>query len=111
MNETEFHQVCEDLWRRRLTPEEESRLLAHWAAHPEARAEVETEIALTQFLRQLPDVAVASNFSARVLEQVDLETSRVSRIHPFLRWSRRFWPQAQLPRVAFAVLALALVGL
>lgn len=111
MNEAEYHQVCEALWRRRLTPEEESRLLAYWAVHPEARAEAEAETALTQFLRQLPDVPVASNFTARVLQLVDLETPLLTPARSLQRWRRWLWSRAWLPRVAFALLVLSLVAL
>lgn len=111
MNEAEHHQICETLWRRRLTPEEESRWLAYWAVHPEARTEAEVETALTQFLRQLPDVPVASNFTASVLQLVDLETPRVTQARSIQRWRRWLWSRAWLPRVAFALLVLSLVSL
>ena len=78
-----------------LTPEEESRLEAWLAAHPEARAAWEEDRALGRALQALPDAPLASNFTARVLQAVDLEESRVERGRraPERSWLRVFWPR------------------
>ena len=46
---------------------------AHLAAHPEAQADWEAEAGLNDALGRLPDVAVSSNFTARVLQAVERE--------------------------------------
>ena len=62
-----------------LTPEEESRLEAWLAAHPETRAAWDEDRALGRALQSLPDAPLASNFTARVLQAVDLEETRAER--------------------------------
>ena len=78
-----------------LTSEEESRLEAWLAAHPEARTAWEEDRALGRALQALPDAPLASNFTARVLQAVDLEESRVERGRraPERSWLRVFWPR------------------
>src|SRR5438067_2362092 len=102
-NDPGFRKWREISWRRKLTPAEEAELRAWLAVHPEARAEWEAEIALTNTLvRSLPDVPVASNFTARVLQAVDRETAaREPRLPGWQPWKR--W----LPRVALGALAVA----
>lgn len=85
-----------------LTPEEESRLEAWLAAHPEARAAWDEDRALGRALHSLPDAPLASNFTARVLQAVDLEEARAERAgHAASRsWLRVFWPRAGWAGVA-----------
>jgi len=48
--------------------------LREWlAAHPEAQESLDLETGLTEALRKVPDVPVASNFTARVLQAVERE--------------------------------------
>jgi anti-sigma factor RsiW len=79
-------------WRRKLTAEEAARLRAWLESHPEARADFDVEAALTDTLGQLPDAPMPSNFTARVLQAVELEAARErrSRGHWFWRW-RPVW--------------------
>ena len=58
-------------------------------------ADLELEARLTRALARLPDVAVPSNFTSRLMQAVDLEESRRSR-----RWSFGWNWHALLPRLA-----------
>jgi anti-sigma-K factor RskA len=61
---------------------------------------------LRELLSRLPDAPVPSNFTARVLQAVDLEESRRARKWNFiLNW------RAFLPRAAVAAVAVLLAGL
>jgi negative regulator of sigma E activity len=61
---------------------------------------------LRKMLSRLPDAPMASNFTARVLQAVDLEESRRARQWSFiLNW------RALLPRVAVAAVAICFAGL
>ena len=88
-----------------LTPEQESRLEAWLAAHPGARAAWDEDRALGRALQALPDAPLSSNFTARVLQAVDLEDSRAERERraPERSWLRDFWP-----RVGWAAVAVLL---
>ncbi len=94
--------------RRGLTIEEQARLEAWLAAHPEEREHWQEETRLTALLLRLPPAPMSSNFTARVRHAVERAAA-----HPtpagLLRWrawatTLRFgWPTAT------AALALALV--
>jgi hypothetical protein len=61
---------------------------------------------LRALLSRLPDAPVASNFTARVMQQIDLEESRRVRKWNFiLNW------HAFLPRAAVATVAILFAGL
>jgi hypothetical protein len=61
---------------------------------------------LRELLSRLPDAPVASNFTARVMHQIDLEESRRSRKRNFFfNW------HAFLPRAAVAAAAIVFAGL
>src|SRR5262249_40432154 len=106
MNEPRYHQLLEAAWRRRLTATEEAELRAWLAAHPELRADWETETALNEHLVQLPDAPVSTNFTARVLQAVERESAGVQR--PASRWP---WIlHSLLPKAAFAALFLLVGG-
>src|SRR5215212_9052056 len=79
--------------KRELTPEDESRLESYFSADPRARAEWEEERALSRAVQSLPDVAVSSNFTARVLHEVDLAESALKREHSRPAWWQRIWPK------------------
>ncbi len=90
-----------------LTPEEESWLEAWLAAQPEARAAWDEDRALGRALQSLPDAPLSSNFTARVLQAVDLDERRTTREHraPERSWLSVFWP-----RLGWATAALLLTG-
>jgi hypothetical protein len=75
MNESEFEALLEAARRRRLTPGEEAQAGAWLALHPERRAEWEAETQLSRLLNQVPDAAVSSNFTARVLQAARREAA------------------------------------
>ncbi|HXI53599.1 MAG TPA: hypothetical protein VNH84_18930 [Candidatus Saccharimonadales bacterium] len=104
MNEADFKILMETSWRRPLSEQERGQLEAWLAAHPEARAEWESEQALNRGLRALPDAPVASNFTALVLQAVERE-GRVAVREP---WGRRLqhWLARPLIRLSWAVLVL-----
>ena len=69
-------------------------------------ADAELEARLTRMLARLPDVPVSSNFTARLMQAVDLEESRQPR-----RWSLAWNWHALLPRVAVTAAAVVFAGL
>ena len=90
-----------------LSPEEESKLEAWLAAHPDARAAWNTDRALGRVLHSLPDVPVSSNFTARVMQELDKEEARASRRVSRSRGWRLLWPRLGW---ATAAVALAVFG-
>lgn len=96
------HPLRETSWQRRLTPSERAELDTWLASHPEAAPDWQEDLALTEALHRLPDVPLASNFTARVvdaaLQDAAAETRERSRQVPW-NWSRARW----LPRLAFGL--------
>jgi anti-sigma factor RsiW len=103
-NDPIYNHLRELSWRRKLTGAEEAQLRAWLAAHPEAQADWDTEARLNAALGRLPDVPVPSNFTARVLQQVEREAAAQlrQRGRPWQFWRRLRW----LPKVAFAAIVL-----
>ena len=87
----------EPLWRRKLSAPERAAL--------RAQPELELEARLTDALAKMPDAPVASNFTARVLEAVELEELQAARSG--WRWDWRLL----LPRVAVAAAILVFTGI
>src|SRR5256885_6899122 len=99
MNIPDYQRLRELAWRRKLTPAE----LAEWrAAHPEAAADAEAEAALSDALARLPDAPVPSNFTARVLQDLEREATRPA---PRTRDWFWFW-RVFVPRAAAASLVV-----
>jgi len=69
--------------------------------------ELEAEARLTDALAQMPDVPVPSNFTARVLDAIELEEKRSALAVRAGRWNWR----ALLPRVAVAAAVVMVCGL
>jgi ferric-dicitrate binding protein FerR (iron transport regulator) len=86
-----------------LSPEEESKLEAWLAAHPDARAAWEADRALGRVLQALPDTPVSSNFTARVMQQLDLAEAQERRKQGGWRllWPRLGWTTAALALAVF----------
>jgi len=84
----------EAAWRESLSHAELDQI-RHWlATHPDAQAEWQVEISLTDALKCLPDAPVPSNFTARVLSAVEADPAR----HPsptsgIMDAIARLWPQ------------------
>src|SRR5262245_66668141 len=111
MSDSLYKELLEASWRRKLTPEEETRLQHYLAAHPEAQAEWEDEMALSFHLRQLPDAPLSSNFTARVLEAVELEQRRQERARPISRLARgREWMKQHLTQAVYVAMLCGLLG-
>ncbi len=72
----------------------------------ETSADLEFEARLSKALARLPDALVASNFTARVMQAVELEESRLSR-----KWNFRWNWHVLLPRVAVAMALMVFTGL
>jgi negative regulator of sigma E activity len=69
-------------------------------------ADAELEARLTRMLARLPDAPASSNFTARLMQAVDLEESRRTR-----RWSFAWNWQALLPRTAVTAAVILFTGL
>jgi len=105
MNDPGVQRWRELSWRRKLTPAEEAEFRGWLAAHPDARVELEAEVALTTALAELPDVPLASNFTAQVMQAVEREdAARATRSPGRLGWQP--WKR-WLPRMALGALAVA----
>jgi anti-sigma factor RsiW len=92
MNDLRFNELREASWRRPLTASEEAELQTWLAAHPEARSEWDSDVALNQDLMSLPDAPMPSNFTARVLQAVEREFLVRGRHPSHWRWVSRFLP-------------------
>jgi hypothetical protein len=77
--------------------------------HPETHNEWEAESVLNRLLEQLPDAPVASNFTARVLQAVGRESAAAARRESVFDRVRQ-WFSRPAPRVAWALLLVALLG-
>jgi len=104
-NDPLYHRLLEISWRRKLTDAEAAEVRAWLAAHPEAQGQWQLEAGLNDLLEQLPQAPVPSNFTARVLAQVQREIARDT--HPQRPgWHWWNWGSSWLPRTAVAALVL-----
>ncbi len=107
MNELEYNRLQEISWRRKLTAEEEGRLQTLLLTSSEAQLEWEEDAALTHALDQLPNVPISSNFTAQVLQTLDLELAAEERQGRKSRdW--RWWVHQFLPKAALGLLTVSL---
>lgn len=93
-------------WRGELSPAEQAEVNAWLEAHPESLGEWEVETGLSQGLQRLPNVPVASNFTARAVEAAQRAGSTPAR-GAWPRWLERFGRLKWLPRTAFAAVFLS----
>ena len=100
-----YERLREIGWRRPLSETEQTELRRWLAAHPEHQSDAEVEAALTQALAKLPDAPVPSNFTSRVLQAIERETSALE--HTARRAAVPWW-RALIPRLAVAT---AVVGI
>jgi anti-sigma factor RsiW len=94
-----YERLREISWRRKLSSGEERELREWLAAHPDSQESFESEAGLTEALRKIPDVPVASNFTARVLQAVEREANAEARKKQS-RWKGWRRLPRWLPRVA-----------
>ncbi len=80
MDKSVYQKLKELSWQRKLSPQEQAELVALVAAYPELETDWNDDAALTDCLNQLPDAPVSSNFTARVLQAIELEETRISRV-------------------------------
>lgn len=105
INDSNYEQLRELSWRRKLTAAEEACLAQWLAEHPESQEEWDLEVGLNDSLAGLPDVPVASNFTARVLEAAKsgARAQRASERSPgTAAWWMRWLPKAALAAVVLA---------
>ena len=87
----------ESLWRRKLSAAERAAL--------RPQSEMASEADLTNALAKIPEVPVASNFTARVMAAIELEEAAAGRNRDW-HWNWRLpWP-----RVAVAAAVLIFAG-
>ena len=106
MNQSEFDNLLQTATERDLTDGELARLERWLAANPADQAEWE---ALDHLLATLPDTPVATNFTARVLDEV----RRAETAHPALGqawWQRLLAPQFRPVQIAAAATLARVIG-
>ena len=106
MNQSEFDNLLQTAHERDLTDRELARLERWLAANPADQAEWE---ALDHLLATLPDTPVATNFTARVLDEV----RRAETAHPALGqawWQRLLAPQFRPVQIAAAATLAMVIG-
>src|SRR5437016_5673626 len=86
-----FDSLLEHAWRGKLSPGQEAQLREWLSAHPEAREDWEAELGLNEALGRLADAPVASNFTSRVLQAIDLDRAAGERSTPGRVWFKHSW--------------------
>src|SRR6185436_15646732 len=100
MNEPLHDELLRLSFRSELTPDDRARVEAFLAAHPELRGVWEEERALSRGLNAMPDAPVSSNFTARVLQAIDLDEAATRRESERRWW--RSWSLHKIPRLTWA---------
>ena len=100
-----YEKLREISWRRKLNSAEEHDLREWLAAHPEVQESLDLETGLTEALRKMAEVPVASNFTAQVLQAVEREANAEARQQQS-RWN--VWRKLPrwLPKVASATIVI-----
>jgi hypothetical protein len=112
MNDPVYKRLRELSWRRRLAEAEEAELQSYLTEHPEAKEDWEREGELNHLLEHLPEAPpVASNFTARVLQAVELEAAAQEREHVRQGKGSGWWLPANWVRKAAAVCLVAGLGI
>jgi len=99
--ENQTQEPRESLWRRKLSKVERAKLHAQPGLELEAR--------LTDALARMPNAPVPSNFTARVLDAIELEEARSARSAESRGWHWN-WHRL-LPRAAVTAAVLVFAGL
>ncbi len=100
-NDPFYTRLLETSWRRKLTAAEEAELASWLQAHPECKADWDAETLLTEQFNRLKTPELSSNFTARVLEQIERPEKQTVR-------GRSRW-KSWLLRLASPIAATALV--
>ena len=100
-----YNRLRETSWRRELTDAEQAELRGFLASHPEAQADWEVEAGLNAGLNRLPNAPMPSNFTARVLQAVELESAVAGRKRPKPITSVWWW-RVFVPRTAVALVVV-----
>lgn len=109
MDESAYHDLEEQSWRKPLTPQEQQRLSQILAARPSVRREWNEEQALNRCLNALPDAPVSSNFTARVIQAAQYEAMKKPRFSWNLTgWIRLHWAPASI--TAMLLVSFGLLG-
>ncbi len=103
-DKTVYGQLREASWERQLTPAEDAQLSAWLASHPVDQADWELERSLNTALHQLPDAPVPANFTARLMQSIELEERKTMRESSWWSFAR---PWSWALRGAFASVVLA----
>ena len=91
-------------WRRKLSAVEQAELRAWLEEHPEAAAQWSEEAALNALVERLPDAPLPTNFTSRVMEEIEREAVAAERQHA---QTPHWWQRVLLPRLAFGAVLLA----
>lgn len=103
MTDSDYQDLIETAWRRKLTPAEEAAARKLLASNGSAQHDWEKETALNRVFDGLPDVPVSSNFTARVVEAARREKVGPKFEHLWPDWWRNLgW----IPRLAGVCLLL-----
>lgn len=107
MSNERYESLRQAGWRRALTGAEQAELRAWLAAQPEARADWAAEAGLSDALRRLADAPMPSNFTARVLQEIEREATdgAPAQVGFWAAFDWRRW----IPRLAAGVVAVAAV--
>lgn len=103
-NDPLYNQLRERCWRGKLTADEVAELRDWLATHPTAQADLAAEAGLNEALARLSDAPVPGNFTARVLQSIELDRAAELRRQrgKWQVWLRWRW----LPKVAAAAVVL-----
>ena len=108
MNEQSvYRRLRETSWERPLTAAEEIQLAEWLEAHPEDLGDWELEQSLTGALDRLPDAPVSSNFTARLMQSIELEERRTKRETKVVSWWDMAAPWRWVLRGGLASVVLA----
>lgn len=103
MNKTAIDKLVTTASRRELTDAERAELEACLAREPALRAVWHEEEQLNELLRRLPEPAVSTNFTARVLEQVGRRSESKQPMHIWAHL-RTLWLVRHAWQAAIAVI-------
>lgn len=110
MNQPSENRFRETGWRRPLMAAEQAELRAWLAAHPEAQVDWQAEAALNTALRKLTDAPVPTNFTTRILAEIERDAAEPRQQAGFWRsvdW-RRWLPRTTLAGLAVVAVILSL---